>query len=203
MVCATALSLATASGAGSVAQAGYLVTLEQQGNTVVASGSGTLNLASLTHAAMTITDLAGIFPYNGSIITGPASGANVDFYTGFTGPASFGAGFGGSANSGSGDDVGIARLPGVVWLFVPSGYVSGNSVSDSATYDNQTFANLGATPGTYVWSWGSGADADTFTLDIVAPAVPEPSSLLLMALPLGLLALAFRVRPTSTALYRR
>ena len=56
---------------------------------------------------------------------------------------------------------------------MPSGY-SGNTLSDTATYDNQTFNSLGVTHGTYVWNWGSGANADSFTLNIGTVAVPAP-----------------------------
>jgi hypothetical protein len=66
---------------------------------------------------------------------------------------------------------------------VPHGYVSGSSLSDSATYNNATFNSLGVTPGTYVWTWGTGPD-QKFTLDAVAPAVPDTGSTL------GLLSLA-------------
>jgi hypothetical protein len=38
----------------------------------------------------------------------------------------------------------------------------------SATFDNQSFASLGVTPGTYIWSWGDGPN-QSFTLDIVSP----------------------------------
>jgi hypothetical protein len=55
-------------------------------------------------------------------------------------------------------------------LFVPEGYVSGTALSDTATYDSQTFSSLGVTPGTYKWTWGSAATADSFTLDVVVPA---------------------------------
>jgi hypothetical protein len=71
-------------------------------------------------------------------------------------------------------------------LVVPSGYVSGSLLSDTATYINQTFASLGAIPGTYLWTWGSGASDDTFTLQIgPVAAVPEPSSLLLLGIALA------------------
>ena len=75
--------------------------------------------------------------------------------------------------SGSGDTVGIWGSG--IQLFIPAGYVSGNPLSDSATWDNATFSSLGATPGTYIWNWGSGATADSFTLNIGAVAVPSPS----------------------------
>jgi hypothetical protein len=61
---------------------------------------------------------------------------------------------------------------------VPSGYVSGTSLSDTSTYDGATFASLGVTPGVYKWTWGSGTNADSFKLDIVA--VPEPSTWIMM-----------------------
>jgi hypothetical protein len=60
--------------------------------------------------------------------------------------------------------------------------MSGDPLSDTSTYDNATFASLGATPGTYTWTWGSGAHADSFTLQIGAAAVPEPSTWAMMLL---------------------
>jgi hypothetical protein len=58
---------------------------------------------------------------------------------------------------------------------VPAGYVSGHALSDTATWDNATFASLGVTPGTYKWTWGTGAHADS-------AVIPEPSTWALMAL---------------------
>jgi hypothetical protein len=79
-------------------------------------------------------------------------------------------------------------------IVVPSGYVSG-SLSGTATYNNQTFANLGLASGTYVWTWGTGADADSLTLQIgPAAAVPEPPSLPLLAMGLVGLGLVLRTR---------
>jgi len=74
----------------------------------------------------------------------------------------------------SGDTVGIAGSLGQQ-LFVPVGYVSGNPLTDSMIFNNATFASLGVTPGTYVWSWGDGAN-QRFTLRIGAAGVPHGSS---------------------------
>jgi hypothetical protein len=114
-------------------------------------------------------------------------------------PTSFGSGNQTNATSGSGDIVGlfngIAGGSAAANLIVPSGYVSGATLSDTATYDNATFASLGATPGTYKWTWGTGEDADSFTLDIkAAKAVPEPASLTVLALGLAGLGMATRTR---------
>ena len=38
-------------------------------------------------------------------------------------------------------------------------------------FNNTTVANLGVTPGTYVWTWGAGAD-QRFTLQIGSVGVP-------------------------------
>jgi hypothetical protein len=57
---------------------------------------------------------------------------------------SFGSGGQNNASSGSGDFVGIANSTGN--LLVPPGYVSDSPLSDTATYDNQTFTSLGVTP---------------------------------------------------------
>ena len=70
----------------------------------------------------------------------------------------------------SGDNVGVQGLP----LLVPQGYVSGNPLSGTATYDNATFASLGITPGTYTWTWGTGVDS--FTLQIGPAGVPDAGS---------------------------
>ena len=47
----------------------------------------------------------------------------------------------------------------------------GTALSDSATYSGTTLADLGVTPGTYVWTWGTTANQN-FTLEI--PSFPPP-----------------------------
>jgi hypothetical protein len=150
----------------------YSVTLEQVGSDVVATGSGPLDLTGLTLVVTYASLPAQIFPVLGQIVTG--SGGATDGYQGsISGPTSFGGVFFTFASSGSGDSVGIFRDTST--LLVPSGYVSGTALSDSATYSNATFASLGVTPGTYVWTWGAGANQN-FTLQIGPAGVPDGGS---------------------------
>jgi hypothetical protein len=164
------------------AQAGFIVNLDQVGPNVVATGSGTIDLAGLS-LPFPNSFRAVMQPQFGQIAIGSPNDEPVDVYTGITGAtSSFGPGNGGASfpNSGSGDKVFIN--PGM--LLVPSGYVSGNPLSSISTYDNRTFSTLGVTPGTYLWTWGSGAHADSFTLNIGRTPVPEPASLMLLGVAL-------------------
>jgi hypothetical protein len=62
-------------------------------------------------------------------------------------------------------------------LSVPTGYVSGTALSDTAIYSGTTLAALGVTPGTYVWTWGTTANQN-FTLQIPPfPPVFPPATI--------------------------
>jgi MYXO-CTERM domain-containing protein len=189
---AAALGAAMVIGSSLSAQAGYVVTLEQQGPNVVANGSGSIDLTGLGSAVTGFTSPARMIPSAGIITTGPAVlGTPFDLYAPspgvITGPTSFGSGGDTLATSGSGDPVGFAGMADV--LPVPVGYVSDNPLSSSATWDNASFSNLGVTPGSYEWTWGTGPNQN-FTLDIIAAAVPEPSVLSELAVGLAGMALA-------------
>jgi hypothetical protein len=135
----------------SPAQAGYMVTLVQQGSNVVATGSGPIDLTGLTPVLPNPNSfvLPGMIPDLGLIQTGPAPSV-IARYSGSSGPTNFGTGSETFASSGSGDFVGLAGVGNS--LVVPQGYVSGNPLSDSAIYNNATFSSLGVTPGTYEWT---------------------------------------------------
>ncbi|HST29324.1 MAG TPA: VPDSG-CTERM sorting domain-containing protein [Chthoniobacterales bacterium] len=147
------------------AEAGYIVTLEQDGPNVVATGSGPLDLTGLIFIG---SDFGGpvIAPDNALIVTG-ATGFFWDFsgFSTISGPTSFGHGAR-PAFGGTGDHVGIDGISQL--LFVPQNYVSGDPLSDSATYPFQTLSTLGVIPGTYKWTWGSGAN-QKFTLIAAVP----------------------------------
>jgi hypothetical protein len=158
----------------------------------VATGSGAVNLTGLTKASTPFGGPSAIAANLGFILTGAPSGGISDGYFGFTGPASFGSGDVFLPNTGSGDLVGINGFLG--FLFVPEGYVSVAALSDSMTFNNATFASLGVTPGTYVWTWGTGVNQN-FTLQIGAAGVPDGGSTvsLLGSALLGLVALRRRL----------
>jgi len=105
------------------------------------------------------------------ILTGPTTALPTSLYSGFSTLPNFGPGGFAAASSGSGDLVGVIFST----LTVPQGYVSGNALSDSSTYDNATFFSLGVTPGTYEWTWGTGANQN-FTLQIGPAGVPDAGS---------------------------
>lgn len=166
----------------------YVINLVQQGTNVVATGNGAIDLLGLSQLpdGGVITGLNGVAPSVADISLGSVYLPGVAYGGAITGPTNFGSG-GNSLNvtTGSGDYVemfgstgsyGCCGYTGPLIGF-QSGYVSGTAISNSMTIDNATFASLGVTPGTYVWTWGTGAD-QSFTLEISNTAnVPEPAAL--------------------------
>ena len=147
------------------------MTIGEVGSNVVANGSGAFNLCGLT--ALGNSFMLGapkIVANNALLIMGTG---NVTEFTGFTGPTSFGSGSLFFPNTSSGDAFGFTGLQTL--MAVPLGYISGNALTDSATWNNATFARLGLTPGTYVWSWGAGPNQN-FTLIIGGAGVPDGGS---------------------------
>jgi hypothetical protein len=165
----------------------YIVTLQEVGSNVVATGSGNLDTTGLTFVN-SFTTFAQIIPNESLIVTGPAASTGMnEFFGTFTGPTSFGTGFFLTASSGSGNVAGLYDLES--HLFVPTGYVSDTALSNTSTWNSATFASLGLTTGTYVWTWGNGAD-QRFTLQVGSVSnVPLPGALPLFATGLGALAL--------------
>jgi hypothetical protein len=165
-------------------EAGIVLTATEVSGNVVLSGSGTADLTGLS-LDVTADTVSFMLPSEASLDTGPTGAISTDQYKSVTGPSDFGSGAFAFATSGTGDRFGVSFVGGVgvsfFVLFVPHGYVSGSQLEGTSTFANQTFASLGMTPGTHVWSWDPAAHDDTFTLSVRASAVPEPSSAVLTA----------------------
>lgn len=184
-----------------LAEAAYIIKIEQVGGDVIATGAGSIDFTALAPPFGDELDPSLIDASDGGVIIGPTTPTDDTYYIGVTGAAiAFGTGGEFFPDSGGGAIVGLgaqAEPPDTGIVLVPLGYVSGAPLGTStATWTGATLSSLGLTPGTFVWNWGSGADADSFTIDIAAgrvgspPAIPEPATWAMMLLGLAGLALA-------------
>jgi hypothetical protein len=183
------------------ARASLILTMVQDPTGVSVAGSGSFDVSALTLLPGAANADAGLTPSIPTVLVGALGGVSVDVYSGgVSGPFSFGAGSLSFPTLGGGPRLGISR-GAEFFLLVPDAYVSGSALGNAInTYAGATYASLGVTPGTYVWSWGSGAHADSLTLQInPAPAaVPEPASMTLLGMGLaGLSARRWRQRRKS------
>lgn len=167
-------------GASANCLSAIIVTATETGGDVVFSGGGSADLTGLSYS--TTTNVT-----SGAIPDGPVfymnAGSNVDVFTGLSGPSDFGTNNILAASSSSGDVFGLSSSTSIL---LPDNYVSGAILSAAMTFNGQTFASMGLTPGTYVWSWGAGgAGNDSLTLQIGDADVPEPAMIALMGLGLA------------------
>ena len=167
---------AVALGAAGPARADLTITFTEVGPDVVATATGSLDLTGLTYAGPSYT-FGVVAPFVSSAGVGPVASSLADIYTGaISGPSSFGTGGAALASSGTGDRVFLYPLGSQVG--VTTGYVSGGSLSGSSTFANQSFASLGLTAGTYVYTLPS----NKITVQVGPAAVPEPATTALLGM---------------------
>jgi hypothetical protein len=184
---------------------GFIITFKQVGNNVEADGAGTINTAGLHFdglANLILDPRVNASPAVVALGPIPASGV-LGQYSGIVGPTSFGPGNTFFASTSTGPRVAIngsgSTTGNVPVIFLPNGYVSGQALTDSATWNNTTISGLGLTPGDYKWTWGSGGNTDFFEVVIPAAAVPEPSSLILAGTAIGIIGFRAGVRRRRAA----
>jgi hypothetical protein len=148
--------------------------ISEVGSNVVATGSGSLDLAALSFQYTTGGYTGTIYAAGPVVGFGdPYLGTGADsFYRGFSGPSSFGPGTNIFSASGLGSGPFLYLSPSNGgYIGVPQGYVSGTQLGVSTSvWNNQSLPGLGLTVGIYVYTWGSGSTADSFTVDVT----PEP-----------------------------
>ena len=174
-----------------IANADFIVNVEQVGSNVVATGSGSINTTGLTDEGFGPDFSPGVEPDEANLTLGVPH-AHTFEYVSISGPSSFGSGGFVLASSDTGDFVALDESDSAL-LFAPT-FVSGNPLSDSDTWDGTTLAGLGLTPGTYTWTWGTGVNADSFIVNIGTVATPEPEYPGVLLLVLGAMAASQRRR---------
>ena len=151
----------------------FFIEFQQVDGNVVATGSGSVNTAGLIRVG---TDRAADFPLIVPQVANYGTGTpgqpitNFTRFSGLTGPSSFGPGGLKNASTFSGGPLILLGRDGI--LDLPVDYISGATFSNSDTFNNATFSNLGLSVGTYTYTFGSGADADSLVVRIGA-AVPS------------------------------
>jgi hypothetical protein len=159
--------------AASPLQAAFIANMLELGNNVVVTGNGNIILpASFNTNGFHQIYTPELVPNRAEVYLGGLGQVVGLFNVGFSGPSSIGPGSMPSVPSFGGDPVGVG--------FVPWHYFSGSPLSTQNTFSSATFASLGVTPGTYIWTWQTDHGSDTFTLNI--GVVPEPSTTTLVGL---------------------
>ncbi len=156
----------------SAAQGAVTIKVDEVGNDVVATATGTINTAGFD--IQSSAGLVGGFVAGTGFTTawicgvGVGSGGNVDAYVanglGNTDVCSTGLRL--NATTNSGPYAGLIAVAGSDQLvvYVSPGYVSGDAINSTSTWSAQDFADLGLVPGRYIYNWGSGVNADSITL---------------------------------------
>lgn len=170
------------------AQAALLMSFQEVGSDVIGTMSGSLNLSGMSATTGFTSSVIGAETSAGIFGTGPIGSVLTRYIGQISGPASFGIGGNVSADSTTGDAVFFYATLHAFW--VPDTYISGDALSGSLTFLNDSFTSLGATAGDHVYTLTSG---DTITVRF-ANAVPLPASLPLSAAALAALALVRRRR---------
>lgn len=181
------LALATAIGACTVgvSEAAMHVTYTDDVGGLTVSWTGSLDLVGLTYGGVSGPAAvvgAGTADYILSTHAGAnyfSYGSSQDVFSSVIGET--------TATSSGGDSFGFNSVGSRTYLYIPTGYISGNDITGSIFFAGLSVADLGTINSDF--SWGPGADQ---RIAASVSAVPEPSSTALLGL--GTLGLLLRRR---------
>ena len=203
--------LAGIASVGLTAEAAYFVDIQQMGNDVVATGSGSVDYRALTSEGLGFVGGPRIQANEARLFLTPLATSQVQVFSGLSGPDNFGIGSEVTTNLTFSivPDTPVAINGSLGRLALPDDYPSGAFLAfNQVIWDNVFFEDLDIVDGTYVWQWGSGETFDTFTIRIgsgISPppppgpptgAVPEPTTLVLVGA--ALLGLSCTLRKADT-----
>jgi hypothetical protein len=163
------------------ASALVVLTVEQQGEDVVITGSGSANTSVLSGGTTSSTWTN--YLSDTQMLAGPFAflDGSVSLWAGLSGPALLSSDSllyelpDATASSGQLFGIQSAADNGLPRLILPPAYSSGASLSGISTFRNVSLTGLGLTPGTLRWTWGSGSSQDSLEVRISDPeAVPAP-----------------------------
>ena len=175
--------------------ADLIVEARETGGDVVFTTSGSLNLTGWDEGIIAGPISASIWPGLGVANFGLPSGG-VQYSAPFSvSPDNYGVGGNASPDSRSGDAFTFSFGALGNEIVVDAGYVFGNPIQSTMTFEDKTLETLGINPGDTVWSWElmptSGSVrpvvAATSSITLRAIAIPEPSAFALLGL-IGIVA---------------
>lgn len=195
------------------AQAGITITIQEDGGNVVVSGSGFLDIDSDNPFDTGLDTNDTLDPSNYTIIAGSntVSLTHVAVQPHYSTPPED---FNIQPNFGSGPEIQQPTSntgspfaihfpdPIMLVLAVPENYVSGEALSFSMTFANQTLDSLGIAIESTRWSWGEDGDGEFVDMEVIRPAPVAPTSVPTLDV-FGLLGLAGAIGAAGVAMTRR
>jgi len=165
------------------AHSAIVLTVKQDGNGVVISGSGSANINSLALPSQEL-DYTNVL-WDNQIYAGPNAYSgippqfDVNRWGDINGPLSFNTDPlipATNPTSGSGDLFGlyIDYATSKPLLVLPLNYVSGTPLNGISQFDGYSLTDLGLNPGVFSWTWGTNPNADSLELRIEPVPAPAP-----------------------------
>lgn len=190
------LSVLALISAATNAHAAYTLNFVQSGPDIVVTGSGSLDITgtALTATPANCVGGVGLASINTVCIGGGSTGLYIA--VAFAAVTGITSGAFTTANSATGPAVFVTGTA----LYLPTGYVSGTSISNSSTFTGQTYASMGLTVGaTISRALPSG---DTLVIKVGPIAPPQAQSIPTLG-EYALLALASLMAMTGLTITKR